>query len=87
MRYYKNVEDNNITAIGTGIGNIEVTKTEYDELMSIIKNKPEAPEGFEYRLLTNLTWELHEVPVDEVDPDDEISDEEALAIITGGVEG
>ena len=39
MRYYKQYQDNRITAIGTGLGGTEITKEEYDILLSEIKEK------------------------------------------------
>jgi hypothetical protein len=80
MRYYKLVEDGYIIAIGTGAGGEEITKEEYDEIMSIIRNKPTAESGYDYKLKEDLTWELVEVP--EVEPtDDEISGDELLNMI------
>lgn len=80
MRYYKLIEDGYIVAIGTGAGGEEITKEEYDEIMSIIRNKPTAESGCDYWLKEDLTWELVEVP--EVEPaDDEISGDELLNMI------
>ena len=40
MRYYAQYnEDNKLTAIGTGLGGTEITKEEYDILLSEIKEK------------------------------------------------
>ncbi len=61
----------------------EITETEYNEILSILRNRPTAPEGYGYRLTESLEWELYELPVEE-ETDDEISAEEALEIITGG---
>ena len=83
MRYYKSIENNHILGIGTGCGGVEITADEYNEIMSVIKNKPETESGYDYILRDNLTWEKIEVPIVELD-DEEISDEEALEIITGG---
>ena len=83
MRYYKKIEDGYIVAIGTGGGGEEISKEEYDELLALIKAKPTAEEGFDYRLRDDLTWEKYEVPIVEDVDDDEISDEEALSIIMG----
>jgi hypothetical protein len=80
MRYYKVIEDGYIVAIGTGADGEEITKEEYDEIMSIIRNKPTAESGYDYKLKEDLTWELVEVP--EVEPtDDEISGDELLNMI------
>lgn len=39
MRYYKQVFDNYIIAIGTGIGGTEITEAEYNALLSEIREK------------------------------------------------
>lgn len=80
-RYYRIIEDGYIPMIGVGHGGEEITKEEYDEINAVIHNKPDTPEGYDYRLLADLTWELYEMPAP--DPDAEISDEEALDIILG----
>lgn len=41
MRYYKQLSDNYILAIGTGSGNTEITETEYNQILSIIQNRPQ----------------------------------------------
>ena len=80
MRYYKLIESGYIIGIGTGIGGVEITEGEYNEIITIIQNKPEADIGYDYLLKEDLTWELVEVP--EVDPtEDEISGEELLTMI------
>lgn len=63
MRYYKNIADDYIISIGTGAGGEEITESVYNELRGIIANRPtDAPEGYGYRLKTDLTWELYELP-------------------------
>ena len=86
MRFYKNIESDYITAIGTGGGGVEITETEYNEIMSVIQKKPPRTETTDYHLKEDLTWEEYERPVD---PDPEPSDEdkaEAYDILTGVVE-
>lgn len=61
MRYYKIINENYITAIGTGYGNTEITKSEYDTISSVIQNRPQA-EGKGYHLRTDLTWEEYDLP-------------------------
>lgn len=85
-RYYKVIEGGYIIGIGTGCGGEEITGDEYAEILAAIRTKPEAEAGYDWRLKENLTWEQHEVPVTDGD-DEEISDGEAMAIITGGVDG
>ena len=82
VRYYKLVINGYIVAIGTGPGGEEITEREYREIMVVVQNAPKAPEGYDYILRTDLTWELSELP--EIEPEnDEISDSEALDIIKG----
>ena len=85
LRYYKIIEEEYITAIGTGFDGEEITEEEYNNLLQIIRTKPIAEESYDYRLKNDdLNWELYEVPPTEVDPDAEIGDSEALSIILGG---
>ena len=44
----------------------KITEAEYNHILTIIRNKPTAPEGYGYRLTDNLEWELYELPVEEV---------------------
>lgn len=84
MRYYKQLSDNYILAIGTGNGGEEITETEYNNIMTIIRNRPQA-EGKGYKLKADLTWEEYDLPPEpEPSDDDEISNGEALDILLGG---
>ena len=83
-RYYKQTDSMYILAIGVGAGGIEISADEYSEILSVIQNRPTA-EGKGYRLKADLTWEEYDPPtVPEPSDDDEITDTEALQIITGG---
>lgn len=84
MRYYKNCEDSFIVSVGTGPGYTEVTLSEYNTLMGIIQSRPSSEPGFDYKLKEDFTWELVEAPVVDTS-NEEISAEEALDIILGGV--
>lgn len=81
-KYYKNIVGDHITAIGTGIGDVEIAQEEYENILSIIRNRPTPEAGYTYKLRTDLTWELTEAPV--VDDDPDITADEALNIILGG---
>ena len=59
MRYYKTIDDGYITAIGTGGGGTEITESEYNEIMTVIQNKPPRTETTDYHLKTDLTWEAY----------------------------
>lgn len=58
IKYYKQIQDNILIAIGTNIGGIEIAKEEYDRIMSIIQNKQEDTEDYYYILnATTLEYE------------------------------
>ena len=81
--FYKITESDYITAIGKGDSGEEITKAEYNEILSVIRNKPPRTATTDYRLKTNLTWESYEIePTPEPDP----TPEEALSILLGGAE-
>lgn len=83
MRYYKQIESGYILIIGTGDGGDEITESEYNEIMTIIQNRPSDTSTIGYRLKADLTWEQYEKePV----PEDEPTAEELLDILTGGGE-
>lgn len=85
MRYYKLTESDYLMAIGAGHGGTEITESEYNNILSIIRSRPTPPAGCGYRLKTDLTWEQYELPPEPEPSDtDEITDDEAMAIILGG---
>lgn len=75
MRYYKTIGNGYILSIGTGNGGTEITEQEYAEILAVIRNKPTAREGYDYRLKTDLTWEEYALPPIEPEPP---TDEQAL---------
>lgn len=84
MKYYKQISDDYILAIGTGLGGIEITETEYNSILSTIQSRP-VSDTQGYRLRADLTWEAYDLPPEpEPSDDDEISDEEAFNILIGG---
>lgn len=84
MRYYKQIFDGYILAIGTGNGFEEITETEYEDIKSAIAAKPQRTDTTDYRLRDDLTWEAYEI--DPPDPDPEVDDAELLNILMGGAE-
>lgn len=60
--YFKNEKDGYI--LGFGIGDVceEITAEEYEEIKAASQNRPTPPDGYAYRLRTDLTWELVELP-------------------------
>ena len=75
MRYYKTIENGYLVSVGEGVGGTEITEAEYNEILSEIRNKPTARDGYGYRLKTDLTWEEYKLPPVEPEP---LTDEEAL---------
>lgn len=82
MAHWKFIDNGYVVAIGKGKGNTEITETEYNTILNVIHNKPEATVMTDYRLREDLTWEAYEV--DPPEPEPELTDTEALAIILGG---
>lgn len=63
--YYKFVSSGYLEGVGTnGSDDVEaITEAEYQELRALIQTKPEAPDGYVYRLRADtLAWELAEAP-------------------------
>ncbi len=75
--FYKIVTNGYIAVIGTGNGGEAITREEYENIRSLIRNRPTAPNGYEYILKEDLTWELAETPAVE----EEISGDELLSMI------
>lgn len=85
MRFYKDIKDGCIVAIGTGDGGgVEITEAEYESILALIKNKPARTETTDYHLLENLTWQEYE-RIDPQDEDDAPADE-LLDILLGGAD-
>lgn len=61
-KYYKLIEDGYIVLICTGFGDDEISREEYETILEVIHHRPEAEPGYTYKLRTDLTWELCEVP-------------------------
>lgn len=68
MKYYKTINGGYILSIGTGVGGEEITESEYNEILSEIRNKPTARDGYDYQLKTDLTWEEYAMPPIEPEP-------------------
>lgn len=79
MKYFKNIEGDYITSVSTGnAGHMELTQAEYENILSIIRNRPTAEDGYTYKLRTDLTWDLAEEPIPE---DEEATEEDYLAAL------
>jgi hypothetical protein len=43
----------------------EITADRYNEILTILRNRPAAPDGYGYKLTESLEWELYELPPEE----------------------
>lgn len=83
MKYYKNADNGYIKCLSTEAGQMEITEAEYTQILSICKNKPADTEDYYYRLTDTLQWEKQ--PRTHTEDADDLSAEDALGIIVGGV--
>lgn len=74
--FYKYINDKFIIGVGTGTGGEEISEQEYNAILGKINNRPEAPEGYSYRLTTAMEWELAEIPKIEPTTEEIIESEE-----------
>lgn len=74
--FYKYVNDNFIIGVGTGFGGEKISEQEYNSILDKINNRPEAPEGYSYRLTTAMEWELCEISKIEPTTEEIIESEE-----------
>ena len=95
MRYYAQYQDNRLIAIGTGYGGTEITKEEYDRLLSEIREKAilvdklynkeisisDVPTEWQEEIQRRVNERIEQVGQAEEQP---ISAEEAVSIILGG---
>ena len=88
--YYKEIEDNILIAIGEskviGEGQIEITAEEYNNILSIIQNKPEDTETIIYKLhadtLEYVGYDRPEEPV--IEPTDPVIDSIISEVASNG---
>lgn len=76
--FYKYINDKFIIGVGTGTGGEEIAEKEYNSILDKINNRPEAPDGYSYRLTTAMEWELCEAPKTELTEDEIIESEEDI---------
>lgn len=74
--FYKYINDKYIIGVGTGAGGEEISEQKYNAILDKINNRPEAPEGYSYRLTTAMEWELCEIPKIEPTAEEIIESEE-----------
>ena len=69
------MEEGYIATVSTGGGETEITEGQYNELLSVIRGAPKAPEGYVYRLRADtLTWELDKRPESVPEPEESEAD-------------
>lgn len=80
MQYYKIVNEETITSLGTinADGNGNITESEYNELLSMIR---QMPEGKRIRDNGDGTYSYEDAPPL---PEPDVEPEEALEILLGG---
>lgn len=64
MKYYRNIADGYIVSLEkreTSANGDEITETQYNEIISLLGNRPIAPDGYAYRLTAKMEWELCEI--------------------------
>ena len=95
MRYYAQYEDNKLIAIGTGYGGTEITESEYNSLLSMIREKAtlvnqlysgeitisDVPTEWQEEIQRRVDERIEQQGTLE---EQDISAEEALDIILGG---
>ena len=81
MTLYKQIEDGYIIAIGENLGGVEISETEYGEILSVIRAKPPREGDTDYRLRDDLTWEAYTV---EPEPEPDLDGDEIAEILLGG---
>lgn len=59
--YQINIENGYIVSLVKGVEKGNISEIDYNNILEIIKNKPIANDGFDYRLKEDLTWELYEL--------------------------
>ncbi len=60
--YQLNTDNGYIVSIVKNAENGNITEEKYNEIEEVIKNRPNEPNGYCYKLKTDLTWELCKLP-------------------------
>lgn len=63
MAFYQIKKNGYILGVAQSSGDGNISEEEYNALTEIIRNRPIAQDGYEYRLLDSLEWELHKLPI------------------------
>lgn len=82
MKYYKNLNANCIQSLSVGVGGVEITEDEYNQILDVIKNKPVDVPGYYFKLTVDLQWEKTvREPVTEEYTSDDLTAEKKLTKI------
>lgn len=74
----KCIIDGYIIAVGDGVVGEAITESEYNDLLSIIHNRPTPQSGYDYKLKADtLEWELVELP-EPSDTDDDATESDYI---------
>jgi hypothetical protein len=95
MKYYKIEENGNLRAIGTGYGGTEITEAEYNELLTVIREKAALVDSLYNEEITidsvPIEWQEEiqrrvneRIEMEGTLAERDISADEALDIILGG---
>lgn len=76
MRYYKKLDGEYIELVGKGLGGVEVSESEYSQILAVIATKPSRTDTTDYRLKSDLTWEQYQI---EPEPDEPTIEDKAEA--------
>ena len=80
--YQVSIQNGYIVSLSSGVSEGNIEEDEYEEILSIIRNKPTPQEGYDYRLKSDKTWELYKLP-EEDSTDEELTPEELVEILLG----
>ena len=82
MGYYKYINGDYIEGIGEATGDGNITESEYNEILSVVQNRPTPREGYGLKLKTDLTWEEYLLPPEPVpEPTEEEDMQMALDVV------
>lgn len=58
--------------------NVEITREEYDRILTLMKQKPVAEDGYSYRFTDDDKWEQYKLPADDGagDAEDQATEED-----------
>lgn len=78
--YYKVSDSNYIQAIGTGPcppNGMAIDRVEFNALLEVMQSRPIPETGFDYRLKTDLTWEIYKMP-ESTEADENVTEDDLV---------